>query len=197
MFNRLGGTRGVDLDMHTSQVRNDCHNDYNNTGSCALNSNEGRSGIEIEKTKRILVAEDHEAIAATYKLFLESEIGCEVIIARDGQECIETYNEYLHNSRDSNTPYDLVVLDYHLPYKDGIEVAKHILFMNPHQRILIASSYPRDIIVRAAEMLNKRIEYMLKPFELEDFVHTVEGRKDAEIIEGSKRKESMPYCYSS
>jgi len=168
--------------------------------------------------KRILVAEDHDSIAATYKLFLESELLCEVVITRDGQECIETYDnncdsansgnsnsineqrvedasrsERTGTSRarsscsmknDNDTPFDLVVLDYHLPYKDGIEVAEHILSVNPHQRILIASSYPREIIVRSAEVLNRSIELMLKPFELEDFARTVEGLKQAEIIDG-------------
>ena len=176
--------------------------------------------------KRVLVAEDHEAIAAMYKLVLESENICEVVVTRDGQECIETYHRYYYSNSDitmssaeqdsgyatesvakttngertcssknnNKSPFDLVILDYHMPQKDGIEVARHILSMVPEQRILIASSYPRGIIVRSAETLNGSIELMVKPFELEDFAHTVEGLQHGEVIEGDKHPEITACC---
>ena len=99
--------------------------------------------------KRVLVAEDHAAIAATYKLILESESAYEVVVAKNGQECIETYDRFYIGTntgtnqqglegrnvgtgafdaspiRSASNPFDLVVLDYHMPQKDGIDVAKH------------------------------------------------------------------------
>src|SRR5881296_2734 len=101
--------------------------------------------------KCVLVAEDHLGIATTYKLILESKQTYEVIVTQNGQECIETFDRrYFEMSKEKNdrsmtsasqgtettsacNPFDLVVLDYHLPEKDGIDVAKHILSMVPHQ----------------------------------------------------------------
>jgi CheY-like chemotaxis protein len=39
----------------------------------------------------------------------------------------------------SSSPFDVVVLDYRMPKKDGTEVAKEILDLNPNQRIIFES----------------------------------------------------------
>ena len=44
--------------------------------------------ISTPSKGRILIAEDHESIAKTYKIMLE-DIGFEVILASDGGSCIE------------------------------------------------------------------------------------------------------------
>ena len=170
--------------------------------------------------KCVLVAEDHLGIATTYKLILESKQTYEVIVTQNGQECIETFDRrYFEVSKEKNdrsmtsasqgtettapgpffsacNPFDLVVLDYHLPEKDGIDVAKHILSMVPHQRILIASSYPRENIVKSAETLDRTVELMLKPFDLQDFLDAVDGLKSAETI-GGKVQQEPKYAYIS
>jgi CheY-like chemotaxis protein len=45
------------------------------------------------------------------------------------------------------SPFDVVVLDYKMPSKDGMEVAKEILQINPYQRIIFASAYVLPIDV--------------------------------------------------
>ena len=55
------------------------------------------------------------------------------------------YNSKAQGSPPSTTsPFDVVVLDYKMPGKDGMEVAKEILTINPDQRIIFASAYVRD-----------------------------------------------------
>jgi CheY-like chemotaxis protein len=49
-------------------------------------------------------------------------------------------------------PYDVVILDYNIPGINGMEVAKAILEINSHQRIIFASAYVSETL----ELLGKR-----------------------------------------
>lgn len=138
---------------------------------------------------KILIVEDHEMIAETYRVMLESQ-GYDVFLTADGQDCIEKFDEHFEadtESRDTGDtgPFDLVVVDYYIPGKDGMQVIEHVLSKSPQQRVLIASSYPRDMIQKSAQsahLLQKAIELLQKPFDLEVLVDTIERRKAPEII---------------
>ena len=132
--------------------------------------------------KKILVAEDHQGISETYKLILEAQ-DYEVTMTANGEDCIKAFDtEVCQENNDvqdvptTKSPFDLVVLDYHMPYKDGIDVASHILSIAPYQRILIASSYPKDVITKSAQNLHGCIELLLKPFDLQEFEDAVKHR---------------------
>ncbi|MDQ3967915.1 MAG: hypothetical protein M3275_05910 [Thermoproteota archaeon] len=47
----------------------------------------------------------------------------------------------MSSSSSSSTFGAVVILDYKMPKKDGLRVAKEILDMNPEQRIIFASAY--------------------------------------------------------
>lgn len=131
---------------------------------------------------RILVVEDHELIAETYKIMLEDQ-GYDVYMAADGLEGIGKFDEQVRNTESQGAdPFDLVVIDYHLPRKDGIEVIEHLLSIAPHQRVLIASSYPIEVIRKSAGILHKPVELLQKPFDLNNLVEIVHGRKAPEIV---------------
>jgi CheY-like chemotaxis protein len=88
----------------------------------------------------------------------------EVFLTYDGEDCLKSYRKAFDKlvseqqqlqplqstdpktlKDDSNIlPFDAVVLDYRMPIKDGMEVAKEILAENPHQRIIFASAYVRE-----------------------------------------------------
>ncbi|HEX9318615.1 MAG TPA: response regulator, partial [Nitrososphaeraceae archaeon] len=83
----------------------------------------------------------------------------------DGQKCLAIYNENLGDPSDpttttkqQNQPFDVVVLDYKMPKLDGFEVARKIISSNPHQRIILASAYSKEIFDDAAEYFNLPIE---------------------------------------
>lgn len=125
---------------------------------------------------RILVAEDEPAIARTYKLVLEDK-GHNVSVTPDGESCIESYKSALSLARRGEAPYGLVILDYMMPKKDGLQVAKEMLSLCPTQRIIIASAFSSDNIAESLQTVKDTVEVLQKPFGLEELVRIVESRK--------------------
>ena len=65
---------------------------------------------------RVLIAEDDERLAKMLRLHLE-RAGYQVDVAHDGVTAIEQCQTFR---------YDLLVLDWMMPYKSGIEVATEL-----------------------------------------------------------------------
>ena len=140
--------------------------------------------------KKVLIAEDHQGIGETYKLMLEAQ-GYEVTLTLNGEQCIREFDAELQRTNDTNkAPFELVILDYHMPYKDGIDVASHILSITPFQRILIASSFPQEIITKSAQNLRGRIELLQKPFDMEQFEDAVEQRAKLPVVGAAGQNQS-------
>jgi CheY-like chemotaxis protein len=138
---------------------------------------------------RVLVAEDDINIALAYRFALEKN-NHEVIITTDGEECIRIYrhnieqaNRVASNRPSSYLSFDAVILDYKIPKKDGIEVAKEILEMNSNQRIIFASAYVEETLEDAVKQLKRVVELMQKPFDAKSLVDTIE---DMEIYDNLK-----------
>ena len=99
---------------------------------------------------KLLVAEDDYSTADLYRRILEGR-GHDVTVVNRGEQCLKTYSEQLTIVRDSpahghESPYDSVILDYKLPDINGLQVAKEILTLNLHQRIIIVSAYASEIL---------------------------------------------------
>jgi CheY-like chemotaxis protein len=82
------------------------------------------------------------------------------VITDNGEDCLKVYPEQLHDlslkTNGSNLfhqPFDAVIQDYNMPRINGMEVAKEILVVNPHQRIIFASAYVKETrrVFKAAE----------------------------------------------
>jgi response regulator RpfG family c-di-GMP phosphodiesterase len=69
------------------------------------------------------------------------------------------------------SPFDLIILDYRMPKKNGVQVAEQILSKVPNQRILLASAYSHEL---TGSKLSPNIELLHKPFELNVFLGIVE-----------------------
>lgn len=132
---------------------------------------------------KILVAEDEATIANQYRAVLE-ENKHTVKITYDGEECLQAYYDGLDNSAHEKPdgrsrrrpPFDAVVLDYRMPRKDGMEVAREILAIEPKQRILFASAYVVDTLVESVKNLQQVVELLQKPFDLYEFVDLLEDK---------------------
>jgi CheY-like chemotaxis protein len=143
---------------------------------------------------RILIAEDESDISHTYRVALESR-NHDVNVADDGVRCIQIYREELakrqasidkdknNNSNSQNfrptaaSPFDVVVLDYKMPRKDGMEVAKEILAINPDQRIIFASAYVEETLEHSVKQLKRVVELLQKPFQMQAFIDTIEDKQ--------------------
>jgi CheY-like chemotaxis protein len=154
---------------------------------------------------KILIAEDEPDIWRPYKIALESRKH-EAVITQDGKECLKVYNEEYNKQSNSKkqmhlkddkytnmtspesssfsfkySPFDAVVLDYRMPEKDGMEVAKEILEINPEQRIIFASAYVKETLEDSVKQLKQVVELMQKPFDADVLVDAIE---DKEVQEG-------------
>jgi CheY-like chemotaxis protein len=159
---------------------------------------------------RILVAEDEQDIRNLYKEALEQR-GHEVMLAEDGKRCLDVYESSHHQSApkihynsslrgqdqmlDSLLPlpaslssspayFDVVILDYRMPNKDDIDVAKEILRMNPNQRIIFASAYVKETLIDSVKEIQQAVELIQKPFGTSELIEMVE---DLEQYESLKR----------
>jgi DNA-binding response OmpR family regulator len=127
---------------------------------------------------KILIAEDEQDIARQYKISLENRKH-KVVLTMDGDECIKAYLDALKEARsatDGKFPFDLVVLDHRMPKRDGVDVAKEILKINPDQRILFASAYSRETLLSDLKELNRAMVVIQKPFRISALVNTVEDQ---------------------
>jgi CheY-like chemotaxis protein len=80
-------------------------------------------------------------------------------------------------SVNKSAPYDVVILDYSMPSINGMEVAKEILAINSHQRIIFASAYVKETLEHSIKQLKQVVELIQKPFELSKLVDTIEDKE--------------------
>ncbi|HKU48772.1 MAG TPA: response regulator [Nitrososphaera sp.] len=133
---------------------------------------------------KILVAEDEVNIGIQYKAVLEQKKH-HVKITNDGVQCLQAYYDELDTIAKERSdgksrrkpPFDAVVLDYRMPRKDGMEVAREILAIEPKQRILFASAYVVDTLVESVKNLQQVVELLQKPFDLYEFADLLEDKQ--------------------
>lgn len=80
-------------------------------------------------------------------------------------------------SVNKSAPYDVVILDYSMPCINGMEVAKEILAINSHQRVIFASAYVKETLEHSIKQLKQVVELIQKPFELSKLVDTIEDKE--------------------
>jgi CheY-like chemotaxis protein len=131
---------------------------------------------------KLLIAEDDKDTALSYKRALERR-GHQVLVTNSGEECLIAYHEEFkkvtseRNPTEHIQPYDAVVVDYKMPQIDGIQVAKEILAVNQHQRIIFASAYIKETLLDSVKQLNRSVELLQKPFGQDTLVYTIEKKE--------------------
>src|SRR6478752_9868207 len=132
---------------------------------------------------KILIDEDDKDSELLYKRALEKRSN-QVMINHNGEECLDIYHEESQNARNDinanqgiQKPFDAIILDYKMPKIDGMEVAKEILAVNPHQRIIFASAYVKETLLDSIKKLNRVVELMQKPFGVNTLLDTIEDKE--------------------
>lgn len=114
---------------------------------------------------RLLIADDSSDFRRNVRAMLSDERDFDIIaIARDGFEALEMARKLQP---------DVAVLDLHMPGMNGLETVQALGRISPRTRCLIMSvdhAYGRIDAAREAGAL----EYLVKPFSVEDFVAAVQ-----------------------
>jgi CheY-like chemotaxis protein len=112
---------------------------------------------------RISIVEDEQDLLMVYSTFLEGL----------GYDSISTFlngeDFGLAVSEGSASP-DVVIMDFRLPGKNGIEVAKRISALRPEVKVVITTA--DDSVRHAAEALG--FSFLQKPFSLMELLRTLE-----------------------
>src|ERR1044072_557180 len=130
---------------------------------------------------KISIAEDDKDTASSYKMALE-ERNHQLVITDNGEDCLKIYHEELQKVKSETDatkhiqPFDAVVLDYKMPKINGMQVAKEILAVNPHQRIIFASAYVKETLMDSIQQLNQIVELLQKPFGPDVLADTIEDK---------------------
>ncbi|MGQ0376273.1 MAG: response regulator [Nitrososphaerota archaeon] len=112
---------------------------------------------------RVMVAEDSNAIRLVLQDILQ--LGNHELVAEavDGIDAIEKYN---------SVKPDILLLDLAMPKKDGITVAKEILQLDPHAKIIIVTATDNQKIINECLEVGAK-HCIIKPFEFSDVLNAI------------------------
>ncbi len=121
--------------------------------------------LSLQDKLRCLVIDDDEGILRLMGRMLD-KIGFEVELRdrwESGMDCFES------------STFDLIVLDVHMPGKDGFELAKMMRYVRPEQKVIIITGLDAGEVYR--HLLTSGADFndiLYKPFSF-DKIKTVVG----------------------
>src|SRR5580692_13208378 len=114
--------------------------------------------------ENVLVVEDEQALRTALEVRLRAE-GYVVDTAADGEEGLQ---------KATNLPFDLIILDVMLPYRNGLDVCRAVRQLGLATPILILTV--RDQVVDKVVGLNLGADdYMTKPFEAAELIARIQA----------------------
>jgi DNA-binding NtrC family response regulator len=113
----------------------------------------------------ILIVEDEEKVAFFLKEGLSGlENGFKVVSAPSAEEALAVI---------TSQDFDLVIVDFRLPGRNGLELISELHASHPHTRTILITAYGSDELEAAAYRRNV-CRYFAKPFRLDEFVEAVQ-----------------------
>jgi CheY-like chemotaxis protein len=124
-----------------------------------------RNELGREDNLRILIAESEPDVMILYSDYL-SKLGHDVSVVTDGNKCISLFRK-----RD----FDLVILDTHLTGSIKTpHIVKEIMRIEPHQRILVTSTNPSNLVSNILGTVSLSENQILqKPFHLSTLTNVI------------------------
>jgi two-component system response regulator YesN len=148
----------------------------------------------MNRLVRLCVVDDIRSVVDMIKLKIPwLEYGIEVVgSAMNGEEGLDVIEQ--------NQP-DIILTDIRMPKMDGLEMTRRIVELLPHSKIIILSAYT-DFEYAQKAMQYGAMDYVKKPFSIDDIVKVVTKAKEAweqenhsrsHVLELKKKmKESLP-----
>lgn len=121
---------------------------------------------------RVLCIEDEASTLDVYRRFI-SDAGHEVKLAKNGQEGIDLFL-LNHQASSNERHFDVVIVDFRMPLKDGGDTIKSILAAKPDQKIILATAYPYEVTQRAQDIPKDKVRMIRKPFDPDDLLKLIE-----------------------
>ena len=129
------------------------------------------------KKKKVLLVEDETVVRESVRDWLVDD-GYDV-------ECVETGEEALERIKQEE--FGVIVLDLRLPGIDGLQVFEHAKEITPETKGIIITAYPSDETREKAKKL-KLLDYLAKPFKVDDLEKTIDGALgEADAVKGKKK----------
>ena len=118
--------------------------------------------------KKILVIDDDRLVGESLRNLLE-KLGFEVTVAPVGLRALDLV---------SRIPVDLIVSDIRMPYMGGIETLKAIRELRrdlglPSIPEIVITAFDEESVREEAERMGIR-DFILKPFDMKDFMDALE-----------------------
>ena len=139
----------------------------------------------LKGTETLLIVDDEEMIIEVNKKIL-SQLGYDVLVARNGKEAVEILRETLSRTKktegkiDGPNGPDMVILDMVMPDMDGDETYNRMKEINPQIKVLLSSGY--SINGHATNLLKRGCNgFIQKPFDIVKL-----SRKIREILDKGK-----------
>jgi len=120
-----------------------------------------------------MIVEDDPLIRQLFKQLL-TEKGYEIVgEAADGQQAITIFKSL------SEKP-DMILLDFRIPKKNGLEVMKEILENDPSIEILMISGDPN---VNRKAIINGGARFKQKPVRIEELLNEIEMINQKDVVD--------------
>jgi putative nucleotidyltransferase with HDIG domain len=126
-----------------------------------------RASVRIRHTARILVVDDEASVRSMIGATLERH-GFDVQLAVSGSQAVEILGQ---------ATFDLILTDIVMQDGNGIALLERIHSDQPHLPVVMVSAI-HDISVAIDSMRRGAYDYLLKPFEREHLVATVQRALD-------------------
>ncbi|MFX0063148.1 MAG: response regulator transcription factor [Candidatus Hermodarchaeota archaeon] len=134
---------------------------------------------------KFFIVDDDEFLVRLIENFFRENGHSVVAKAFNGEEAVKIYKELVKNSE---TRPDIVLMDYRMPWKDGLTAAKEILAFNPNCTIIFLSE---DLAIKNM-VLEINCAFFEKPCSLHSLLKSIASHS----TNFSFKKVLCPYCGS-
>ncbi len=135
---------------------------------------------------RILLVDDEEELTAPLSRLLRRE-GYDVDVAIDGEQALELIFQ------DTRDPYQLIILDWMLPFCSGLEVCRQMRQQSNLTPVLFLTA--KDTLDDRVQGLDVGADdYLVKPFELRELLARVRAllRRQEQFLQPNTPKSEAP-----